>query len=84
MNLIKTVRNAVGIDIESPTYEVIKKIDENTEIRKYSASKWICTREENKKASEDNNIKMFFNLFNYISGNNNQEKKISMTSPVSF
>lgn len=84
MNIVKSVINAVGVEIESPLYEVKKKIDQDTEIRKYTATKWVGVKLKDKAASEDNSKKMFFTLFDYISGKNDQDKKISMTSPVCF
>lgn len=41
MSFFKTVKNALGIEIERPPYELIKKIGDNIEIRKYAPSKWV-------------------------------------------
>ena len=30
-------------DIEKPDYQVLSKIGKNVEIRKYNATKWVCT-----------------------------------------
>ena len=62
---------------ETAKYQVIKK-DGNIEIREYE-SFFIAstkTRIDNRQSSGFNNV------FNYISGQNNQREKISMTVPV--
>ena len=41
MSFFKTVKTALGIEIERPPYELIKKIGDNIEIRKYAPSKWV-------------------------------------------
>ena len=79
----KSVKNALGLEIEMPAYEVIRSLGDNLEIRKYPATKWVCT----KQTCELEQIKqfqgqMFYKLFNYISGSNDKSQKIAMTSPV--
>ena len=59
---------------EEAKYEVIDK-NEIYEIRKYSDRLAV----ETSRAGIDNN---FRKLFNYISGRNNTQEKISMTTPV--
>ena len=59
---------------EEAKYEVIKK-NEIYEIRKYSDRLAIETIESNQNSG-------FRKLFNYISGNNKTNEKISMTTPV--
>ncbi len=83
MSFFKTVKNALGIEIERPQYEVIKKLADNIEIRKYAPSKWVCTKTSG-EADEMKNLSspMFYKLFNYISGQNDQGQKVQMTSPV--
>jgi len=60
--------------VEKAAYNVINKID-NVEIRNYP--KLILA---SVKGFDDNNA--FSLLFNYISGDNTSQKKISMTAPV--
>jgi hypothetical protein len=36
MSFFKTFKNVLGIEIERPPYEVLEKLDENIEIRKYA------------------------------------------------
>ena len=69
--------------IEKPSYEVVRKIDSSTEIRKYASSEWASTsvKDQCMKMS-DYSSRMFKNLFNYISGRNSQNQKIEMTAPV--
>jgi hypothetical protein len=69
--------------IEKPSYEVVRKIDNSAEIRKYASSKWASTsvRDQCMKMS-DYSSRMFRSLFNYISGKNSQNQKIDMTAPV--
>ena len=59
---------------EETNYEVVKK-NEIYEIRKYSDRLAIETIASNQGSS-------FKKLFNYISGNNENKEKISMTTPV--
>ena len=56
------------------------------EIRRYGPTKWVCTSVSSvsAKSSQDYNSSMFGKLFNYISGSNNANQKIAMTSPVTF
>lgn len=84
MSFFKTVKNALGIEIERPTYEIIKTLGDNMEIRKYAATKWVSTSMEGEADhyKSDYQSKMFYRLFNYISGENQNHEKISMTSPV--
>ena len=86
MSFFKSVRNSLGIDIERPPYQVIEKIDDNMEIRKYGKTKWVCTSTNGKAQAlqYQNSGSMFGKLFQYISGQNNESQKISMTSPVTF
>ncbi len=62
---------------ETIDYEVIKK-EGNIEIRKYDAFLLASTKTR-KNPSRDTG---FSNVYDYISGNNDQKKKISMTTPV--
>lgn len=62
---------------ETIKYKVIKK-DKNIEIRLYEDIYLAST----KTAFNPNQDSGFMNVFNYISGNNDQEAKISMTTPV--
>ncbi len=86
MSFFKTAKNLLGIEIERPPYTVIESIDEVTEIRKYAKTKWVCTSTIGiaNDLQSKNSSNMFGKLFKYISGENEQEKKISMTSPVTF
>jgi len=63
-----------SMSYEEANYEVVKK-NEVYEIRKYSDRLAIETDTSN----EDNS---FRKLFNYISGNNNKNEEIKMTTPV--
>ncbi|CAF0774753.1 unnamed protein product [Brachionus calyciflorus] len=81
MSFLKN-NNSLEIETERPNYEVIKTIGENMEIRKYEPTKWVSTSMEVNADKSDNQTEMFFKLFNYISGENNENEKISMTSPV--
>jgi hypothetical protein len=69
--------------IETPSYDVVRQIDSQTEIRKYPATKWVSTsvRDACVKMGNYRNS-MFMNLFGYISGQNNKNQKIEMTAPV--
>jgi len=60
--------------VKKAKYEIIKKFD-NIEIRKYP--ELLLAVVEGYKGDSGFNL-----LFNYISGNNKTQKKISMTAPV--
>ena len=60
---------------ETQSYDVIEKHD-NIEIRYYPPAAKVMSRG---KIGENTN---FRNLFNYISGSNSKNEKISMTTPV--
>ena len=74
MNKVFIILISMGIfaqDTETQNYELVKVID-NFEIRFYpSALKAKVTSDRN-----------FSKLFRYISGNNDNNEKIAMTSPV--
>jgi hypothetical protein len=63
-----------GVAYEEANYEVVKK-NEIYEIRKYSDRLAIETEISNQGSS-------FRKLFNYISGNNENNEEIKMTTPV--
>ncbi len=86
MSFFKTAKNILGIEIERPPYTVIEKIDDVTEIRQYGKTKWVCTSMIGTadEIQSKNSGNMFGKLFKYISGENEQNQKISMTSPVTF
>ncbi len=58
-------------------YQIIKKIDENIEIRQYQD---IILATTTAKIGENN--KLFRSLFKFISGDNAQDQEIKMTAPV--
>ena len=63
-----------GMAYEEANYEIVKK-NEIYEVRKYSDRLVIETEISNQGSS-------FRKLFNYISGNNEDNEKIKMTTPV--
>ncbi|EDO38055.1 predicted protein, partial [Nematostella vectensis] len=63
-----------------PKFEVRSKT-EHYELRCYQPSKWISVTMEG-KSSEALKQSMFWPMFRYISGNNDQKQKIKMTVPV--
>ena len=65
---------SLAMSYEEPNYEVVQK-NEIYEIRKYSDRLAVETID----SGSDNN---FRKLFNYISGRNEENKKIKMTTPV--
>jgi hypothetical protein len=73
----------LGLNIEQPPYELLATLNDHVEIRKYMASKWVSASvvgEAHDFSSERSTL--FRKLFKYISGRNDEEKKIPMTSPV--
>ncbi len=57
---------------EHPSYETIKKYNKHIHIRKYSPSKWVGSTTFNFTKSQEKGP--FFKLFQYISGNNDQNQ----------
>jgi hypothetical protein len=69
--------------LEQPSYQVVKKLSDNVEIRKYAPSKWVSASAISTcETIRGQNSALFQRLFGYISGQNNQNSKIEMTSPV--
>jgi hypothetical protein len=66
----------VAMSYETAKYEVVKKIDDRVEIRKYDN---LITAEVE---TTDNDDSSFLILFRYITGKNIDQKEISMTTPV--
>lgn len=83
LTLISTTSMAKTLDTK---YEVIKKITDSIEIREYQDLTLITTHDkdcqtENQESSKTQN-KLFRPLFNFITGNNSDDKKYNMTTPV--
>lgn len=57
---------------------ILQKYEE----RLYPAQKWVTTKMQHISRDAASSA-MFWKLFNYISGENNQQIKIAMTAPVS-
>jgi hypothetical protein len=72
------------LNAERPPYQIISRLAENIEIRKYPSLKWACTKQTGRLGQYQQQFQngMFYILFNYISGANNKRQKIAMTSPV--
>jgi len=69
--------------IQEPKYEVLQKMPNNIEIRKYAPATWVETSYESKMSEMKSFTRTtFFKLFNFINGNNDKNKKIPMTAPV--
>ncbi|MGC9514954.1 SOUL family heme-binding protein [Methanocrinis sp.] len=65
----------VSMSVKEPPYQVIETLENDVEIREYSNQIWAVT------LAEDEN-QGFGRLFGYITGANEEEKKIEMTAPV--
>ncbi|XP_068234272.1 heme-binding protein 2-like [Palaemon carinicauda] len=78
-SIIKGIKAAFG-DVEMTPYKVLVERG-GYEERRYPAKKWVCT---SSKGTEYNELvsPMFRKLFNYISGRNEPNIRIDMTSPV--
>lgn len=79
------LKSVLGVGLERPDYEVLKKYDDNIEIRKYAPTKWasVSTQTEAKNMKSKQSP-MFRQLYNYISGDNDAQMKMEMTVPVTF
>ena len=87
MSFLKSIKASLGIEIETPNYEVLKKLADNIEIRKYPPTKWVSAKLDmnmNQSELRSDSSTLFGQLFRYISGNNSDSQKIAMTSPVKF
>lgn len=80
MKAIKTIQTSIGGDsmskYETAPYKVIQK-EGRFEIRQYDAFYTAGVLEQSLESSSG-----FRQIFDYISGNNKEEQKISMTTPV--
>lgn len=75
----------MGYDLEAPSYTVINKMDECTELRKYAKAKWLCTSQKGQAQDiYQNSDVMSEKLITYISGNNAESLKVALTTPVTF
>jgi hypothetical protein len=79
------LKSVLGVGLERPDYEVLKRLDDKIEIRKYEPTKWAAvstqTEAKNMKSKQS---PMFRQLYNYISGDNDAQMKMEMTVPVTF
>ena len=66
---------------ERPAFNSLRKIGTNIEIREYLESKWSCTTSSNTWFQDSN---MFWNLFYYIQGKNDQNLKVYIISVFHF
>lgn len=85
MSFFKLVKNSMGYDLESPNYTVMAKIDEFCELRKYTKGKWVCTSQKGQaEMIFQNSDALSEKLITYISGVNAEERKVALTTPVTF
>jgi hypothetical protein len=85
MSCCKSFKSVLGIDIETPNYEILETLDNDVEIRRYKPTKWVSAKMNmnmNKSEVSSDRSKMFRQLFRYITGTNTDKQKIAMTSPV--
>lgn len=87
MSFFTSIKKALGLEYEQPEYEILTKLNDYVEIRKYKPTKWACAQTEaqasyDKMKNESRNL--FWQLFGYISGKNSDKQKISMTIPVTM
>ena len=59
---------------ETPAFSLVSKLANNVEIRNYSPSKWACTSSSAKMMQD---YTMFWNLFSFIQGKNDQNQKVN-------
>ena len=65
----------VSMSVKEPSYQVVEVLDDRVEIREYSDQIWAVT-------DADDENRGFGLLFSYISGANDEGRKIEMTAPV--
>jgi hypothetical protein len=81
LTLLSVVAYQLVAAIETPKYQLLQKLDENIEIRKYEPTKWVATKMTAQVDAYQTST-LFGKLFSYISGNNDAQQKIDMTAPV--
>lgn len=86
MEFLKTLKTLIVEDYEAPEYEVVNKLNDTCEIRKYPTLIWATALANGKfnDAEKENSSMLFRKLFRYISGDNEANQKISMTVPVTM
>jgi len=86
MELLKTLKTIIIEDYEAPEYEVLNKLSDTCEIRKYPTLIWATAQAKGKfnDSEKDNSSTLFRKLFRYISGDNEANQKIAMTVPVTM
>ena len=67
-------------DLQSPPFLTVET-KEGYEVRKYKPSKWVGTQTQSNSAKSASS-NSFWPLFKFISGKNQTNKKIPMTTPV--
>ena len=67
---------------DGPEFKVLETKLEDYEVRLYAKSHWAATSASQLNDYSTATNGMFWKLFNYIRGNNEEEKKIEMTIPV--
>ncbi len=81
MMLLLTSCSLIGMsNLENPNYTILSEHKSSIELRKYEETKLVTATEEG-EFTESSNAN-FRKLFKYISGENKQNQKISMTAPV--
>ncbi|CAF0985969.1 unnamed protein product [Brachionus calyciflorus] len=71
------------VAIEKPEYELVSSMDDLTETRRYSPSKWVSTSTVTLCSNLDSQRNVLFSrLFAYIAGQNDKNQQIKMTAPV--
>ncbi|KAA3676553.1 uncharacterized protein DEA37_0002701 [Paragonimus westermani] len=83
---LRTVLRQMGLfgTTQIAPYEVVQEWKvENVQLRQYPAQTWVCTKVIASKM-DDMSSPSFFKLFNYIRGDNVENRKIAMTKPVTI
>jgi len=82
----QAVRSAVSL-VSDDRYEeapyTATEMGDQIQKRVYPGKKWACTKRTVSADDTEENSGMFWKLFRYIQGANDQEMKIKMTVPVS-
>ena len=67
---------------DGPEFKVLESKPDDYEVRLYANSVWVGASATQPRDYGNVTSSLFWKLFNYIRGNNEQEKKIDMTVPV--
>merc|ERR1711954_581283 len=83
--LVNNVYFSIFTQYEMAPYNVIRTLGNEIEERRYSAATWVCTKTSatsDASNQDEMSSSLFWRLFQYIGGENQDQVKYEMTVPV--